>query len=89
MIQSYPIKSETVLTELLPNLLQFKTKKYLIASKAVKFLKLKDCQEFSKMVVDRLIRNEIFNRELEVFEHFIQFVLVFTPLEPAFETILK
>lgn len=89
LIQSFPVRSGTVLNELIPYLLRFKTQKYLITSKAVKFLKLKDCKEFSKMIVDRLSKNETFNRELEIFEHFIQFVHVLSPLDHSFEIILK
>lgn len=89
LIQYFPVRSGTVLNELIPNLLKFKTPKYLITSKAVKFLKLKDCKEFSKMVVDRLSKNETFNRELEIFEHFVKYSNVLSPLDPSFEIILK
>lgn len=89
LVQSYPIRSEVVLSELIPNLLKFKTRKYLITSKAVKFLKFKDYEAFSRIIVDRLTKNETFNRELEMFEHFIQFVAALPALEPSFEIILK
>lgn len=89
LIEAFPIRSAIVLSELIPNLLKFKTQKYLITSKAVKFLKLKAYKEFSKMVVERLSKNVTFNRELEIFEHFIQFVHVLSPLKLSFEIILK
>lgn len=89
LIQSFPLKSGIILSEIIPNLLRFNSPKYLITSKAVKFLKLKDCKEFSKVIVDRLSKNETFNRELEILEHFIKFSNVLSPFEPSFKIILK